>query len=59
MKHLDYSWDLYPNYLLLDRELDLSGLGWKEGDIFRIEIFNGQPMLKKVDPVEKFARGYE
>ena len=36
LKHLGYSLDPYPNYLLLDRELDLAGLGWKEGDIFRI-----------------------
>ena len=59
MRHFDYSWDLYPNYLLLDRELNLDKLGWKEGDIFRSETFNGQPMLKKIDPVEKFTRGYE
>jgi hypothetical protein len=59
MKHLDYEWDIYPNYLLIDRELDLDRLGWKAGDLFKLENYNGQPMLKKVDPVEKFIRGYE
>jgi hypothetical protein len=58
MKHYDYEWDPYPNYLLIDRKLDLDKLGWNPGDLFRLEYFNGQPMLKKVDPVEKFVRGY-
>ena len=55
LKHLGYSLDPYPNYLLLDRELDLAGLGWKEGDIFRIEIFNGQPMFNIVELVNKYG----
>jgi len=54
MKHYDYEWDLYPNYMLLDKELNIDKLGWKEGDLFRVENFNGQKMLKKVDPLEKF-----
>jgi len=60
MIHYDYEWDLYPNYLKLDRELDLERLGWKEGDVFRLETcaVTGTQMLKKVSPIEKFVRGY-
>jgi len=61
MFHYDYVWDLYPNYLKLDQELPTAHLGWKEGDIFRFETCSvtGIRMLKKVDPIEKFARGFE
>ena len=58
MKHYDYNWDLYPNYLILDNELPIDKLGWQEGDVFRFETYKGVRMLKKVDPIEKFTRGY-
>jgi len=60
MKYYDYTWDLFPNYLKLDSELDTDRLGWKEGDLFRLEtcLVTGVKMIKKVDPVERFARGY-
>ena len=32
MLHYDYTWDLYPNYMVLDPELKVENLGWKEGD---------------------------
>jgi hypothetical protein len=54
MIHYDYEWDLYPNYMLLDKDLNVDRLGWKEGDLFRVETFNGQKMLKKLDPLTKF-----
>jgi hypothetical protein len=59
MFHYDYVWDLYPNYLKLDRELPVAHLGWKQGDLFRFEEVNGERLLKKVDPIEKFVRGYD
>jgi hypothetical protein len=40
--------------MLLDKELNIDNLGWKEGDLFRIEDFNGQKMLRKVSKLEKF-----
>lgn len=58
MFHWDYNWDLYPNYLKLDDELPTKYLGWKHGDLFRFEEVDGVRMLKKVDPLEKFVRGY-
>jgi hypothetical protein len=59
MIHFDYTWDLFPNYLKLDDELPVKHLGWKHGDLFRFEEVDGQRLLKKVDPIEKFTRGYD
>jgi len=59
MQYFDYEWDLYPNYLKLDNELNVDRLGWNEGDIFRlVTTKNGTRLLKKIDPIEKFARGF-
>jgi hypothetical protein len=58
MIHYDYTWDLYPNYIKLDDELPVDNLGWKDGDIFKFVEVNGIRMIKKIDPVEKFARGF-
>ena len=60
MKYYDYIWELFPNYLKLDTELNTTALGWKEGDIFKlVSTEDGTQLLKKIDPVEKFTRGYE
>ena len=59
MIHYDYTWDLYPNYLKLDEDLNTDRLGWKEGDMFRLTtVEGGVRLLRKVDPVEAFTRGY-
>ena len=58
MKHYDYDWDLYPNMIKLDEELNVDALGWKDGDIFKFETVDGMRVIKKVDPVEKFVRGF-
>ena len=54
MKHYDYEWDLYPNYLKLDPELPVDRLGWKEGDLFKFVNVNGVMLLKKVDRLVGF-----
>jgi anaerobic selenocysteine-containing dehydrogenase len=59
MKYYDYDWDLEPNRILLDEELDIGKLGWKGGDYFRITNKNGRAMLVKVDPVEAFIKGHK
>jgi hypothetical protein len=59
MKYYDYEWDLEPNRILLDEELDIDKLGWKGGDIFRLIEKDGQQLLIKICPVEKFTRGFE
>jgi hypothetical protein len=54
MKYYDYEWDLEPNRILLDAELDVDKLGWRGGDYFQVKNVAGRAMLVKVDPLEKF-----
>ena len=54
MLHLDYNWDLHPDRIILDEELNTDRLGWKAGDYFRFVNVNGRQMLIKVDELEKF-----
>jgi hypothetical protein len=56
MRYFDYEWDLEPNRILLDAELNIDKLGWKGGDYFKVTNVNGRAMLVKVDPLEKFLR---
>ena len=59
MRYIDYSWDLEPNRILFDEELDIDKLGWRHGDCFKITNVNGRAMLVKLDPVEQFAKGHK
>ena len=59
MKYYEYDWDLEPNRILLDKELDIDKLGWKHGDCFKVTNVNGQAMLVKLDPLEQFVKGYK
>ena len=54
MKYFDYDWDLEPNRILFDPELNIDKLGWKGGDYFKVINVNGRAMLVKVDALEKF-----
>jgi len=56
MRYYDYEWDLEPNRILLDAELNVDKLGWRAGDYFRVANINGRAMLVKIDPLEKFLR---
>jgi hypothetical protein len=56
MKYFDYEWDLEPNRIVLDSELNIDKLGWQSGDYFQVKNVNGRVMLIKVDPLEKFLR---
>jgi len=56
MLHLDYNWDLSPNGILLDEELNIERLGWHDGDYFKVETVNGRRYLRKVDPLVAFVR---
>ena len=58
MRYYDYEWDLEPECIKFDPELDIDKLGWRGGDYFKITNKNGKAMLVKVDPVEVFAKGY-
>ena len=57
MIYVDYTWDLNPNGIILDQELDIDKLGWKGGDCFKLININGKAMLQKMEDVEQFARG--
>jgi hypothetical protein len=59
MKYYDYEWDLEPQRILLDVELDVDKLGWRAGDYFQVKNVNGRAMLVKVDPLEKFLKDGE
>ena len=59
MRHYDYDWDLEPEYIKFDPELNIDALGWRAGDCFKITNVDGCAMLVKLDPVEQFARGYK
>jgi len=54
MLYVDYTWDLEPNRILLDTELDVDKLGWQAGNYFKLINVNGRAMLVKVDPLVKF-----
>ena len=56
MRYYDYEWDLEPNRILLDSELNVDALGWRDGDYFKVANINGRSMLVKVDPLEKFLK---
>ena len=59
MKYYDYEWDLEPNRILLDAELDVDKLGWQAGDYFQVKNVNGRAMLVKVEPLVKFLKDGE
>jgi len=58
LRYVDYEWDLDPNKILLDEEINTDRLGWKHGDMFKFINIDGRQQLVKVDPVEAFAKGY-
>lgn len=57
MKYYDYEWDLEPNRILFDEELDIDKLGWKHGDCFKVKNVYGRAMLVKMEAVEQFVKG--
>ena len=58
MLYIDYDWDVHPNGIIFDEELDIDKLGWKAGDVFEITNINGKAMLRKIDPVTAFVKGH-
>ena len=59
MRYYDYEWDLYPQSIVFDRELDMNNLGWQAGDVFKLVVAEGTTKLVKLDPLEKFTRRIE
>lgn len=54
MLYLDYVWDLNPDTIIPDCELDTKKLGWQAGDYWQIQEIDGKTVFKKVDPMIKF-----
>jgi hypothetical protein len=59
MLHFDYQWDLHPDRIILDNELNIDRLGWKHGDLFQVVNVNGKAILRKLDPLEQFVKGHK
>ena len=59
MRHFDYEWDLEPEWIKFDPELNIDKLGWKAGDCFKIVNIDGRAMLVKMDPLEQFVKGHK
>ena len=59
MIYYDYTWDLTGDGIILDEELDVHAIGWREGDLFKFVDIDGKRQLVRLDPIEKFTRGYE
>ena len=57
MLYFDYTFDLDPNYIVLDEEINIDRLGWRAGDYFQVKNENGKVMLVKVDPLVAFVQG--
>jgi hypothetical protein len=59
VKYYDYDWDVNPESIILDKELNIDKLGWKAGDCFVVQNIDGRAMLRKLDPLEKFIKDGE
>ena len=59
MLHLDFTWDLSRDGIILDEELNIDKLGWKGGDYFKLVNVDGRVWLRKIDPLEKFLKDGE
>lgn len=60
MLYFDYTWDLSPNTIVPDPELNTDQLNWKPGDLFQVQERNGRNVLVRVEKLEKFvAQGAE
>ena len=59
MLYIDYDWDVSPNGIMLDKELNIDRLGWKAGDCFKVVNVNGRVILQKVEAVEQFFKGHK
>lgn len=59
MLYVDYNWDLTPQGITLDEEINIDRLGWQAGDHFKLVNVNGKAMLVKVEPLVAFVKGYK
>jgi hypothetical protein len=55
MLYIDYNWDLTPETMIPDPELNTDQLEWKQGDYWKVVERNGKKFLRKVDKLEQFV----
>jgi hypothetical protein len=60
MRHFDYVIDIeYGQHIILDEELPLEKIQFKEGDLLQVcKTKSGAVMLKKVDSLTRFTLGF-
>jgi anaerobic selenocysteine-containing dehydrogenase len=58
MAEIDRTWQVRTDSIEINEEINIARLGWKNGDCFKLVNINGQVKLVKLDPLEKFVRGY-
>ena len=56
MLYFDYVWDLSPNLMIPDQEINFDRLGWREDDIWKVVNRDGKVLLVKVDPLVAFIK---
>ena len=55
MLYVDFDWDVNKDGIILDKEMNMQKLGWKQGDYFKlVECSDGRLRLAKVDELEEF-----
>lgn len=54
MLYYDYTWDLSPNRIALDDDLNTDRLNWQPGDYWQMCDENGKRFLRRVDPILQF-----
>jgi hypothetical protein len=54
MLYVDYNWDLNPNSIIPDKELNTKKLGWEIGQYWKTVEVNERLMFVKVDELEEF-----
>ena len=59
MLYVDYDWQVNEHGITLDETITLNQLGWKLDDVFKLVRDDGILRLVKLDPVDKFVRGYK
>jgi len=55
-----YFWDLNEFGLIMDIELPIEKVGWKDGDMFILNITpNGERALVRLDPLREVVEDYQ
>lgn len=59
MEYIDYDLQIFEDKIIIDPDVNIDKLGWKNGDHFEVRNNSGKVVLVKVEPVVKFLKGYK